>query len=405
MTAPRSAMPFIMIAVLVDMITVGLIMPALPGWVGAFAGGPADQALWYGVVAFSFGFANCVAAPILGALSDCYGRRPILLLGIAGVIFSLALTSLSSALWMLVLARLIGGAMQANLAVAQAYVADITPARQLSARFGMLGAMMGLGLVLGPALGGALGKMGLRLPFVVAACLALLNWLYGYWILPESLPAERRAPFAWRRANVLVLVTGLFITPRARKLALAIGVNAAAQFSFGVIWVLYTQYRYGWGPRESGLSMAGIGLAALLVQGALATAASRRFPPAAISFIAMLCAAFAYLCFGLASAPWLMAPAVLLHASGFASAASMQALLAAEGNGSDQGRIFGATACMNALAGIVAPLLATASLRYVAPLAATDWRMGTPMFACAGLQLLAMMLMLSHNSHHKSAIK
>ena len=189
----KAAMPFIMLAVLIDMVSIGLIIPVLPAWVGHFTGSQADQAFWYGMAMFAFGIANFFASPILGALSDSYGRRPVLLLGFCGLALNFFATALATSLWMLIAVRLVGGAMQANVTVANAYVADITPPEERGRRFGMLGAMFGVGFILGPVMGGLLGHIDLRLPFFVAGSLALLNLLYGCFVLPESLPAREPA--------------------------------------------------------------------------------------------------------------------------------------------------------------------------------------------------------------------
>src|ERR1035437_1307127 len=173
----EAAMPFIMLTALIDMVSIGLIIPVLPALVGSFTGSQADQAFWYGVVTFTFGVANFFASPILGALSDRHGRRPVLLIGFCGLALSFFATALSTAVWMLIAVRLVSGAMQANLAIANAYVADITPPEQRAKRFGMLGAMFGVGFILGPVMGGLLGAIDLRPPFSVSGSLDLINLL------------------------------------------------------------------------------------------------------------------------------------------------------------------------------------------------------------------------------------
>jgi len=187
-----AAMPFIMLASLIDMISIGIIIPVLPALVGSFTASQPDQAFWYGVVTFAFGFANFFGSPILGTLSDAYGRRPVLLIGFSGLALTFFATGLATSLAMLIIVRLVGGAMQANISVANAYVADITVPAMRAKRFGMLGAMFGVGFILGPVMGGLLGAINLHLPFYVAGSLAVLNLLYGWFVLPESLPPESR---------------------------------------------------------------------------------------------------------------------------------------------------------------------------------------------------------------------
>src|SRR5487761_2270815 len=226
----EAAMPFIMLTALIDMVAIGLIIPVLPALVGSFTGTQADQAFWYGVVAFAFSAANFLASPILGALSDRHGRRPVLLLGFCGLALSFFATALATAVWMLIAVRLVSGAMQSNLAVANAYVADITPAENRAKRFGLLGAMFGVGFILGPVMGGLLGAINLRLPFFVAGSLALLNLLYGYFVLPESLPAERRHAFHWRAANPVAALRRLAQLKGAGRLAIVVACTGLAQF-------------------------------------------------------------------------------------------------------------------------------------------------------------------------------
>src|SRR3954465_12185574 len=167
-------MPFIMVSVLIDMVSIGIIIPVLPALVGSFTGSQADQAYWYGVVTFAFSLTNFFGSPALGALSDTYGRRPVQLIGFLGLALNFIFTALATALWMLIAVRLVGGAMMANQTVANAYVADITPPGERARRFGALGAMFGVGFILGPVIGGLLGAVNLQLPFLVAGGLALV---------------------------------------------------------------------------------------------------------------------------------------------------------------------------------------------------------------------------------------
>src|SRR5204863_9228855 len=197
---------------------------------GTFTDSPADMALWAGAVAFAFGIANFFGSPIIGALSDQFGRRPVLLVGFCALSVSFFVTALATALWMLIVVRLFSGAMQSNASVANAYVADITAPQERAKRFGLLGAMFGLGFILGPVMGGLLGAIDLRLPFFAAGSLALVNLLYGWFVLPESLPADRRRAFSWRSANPIRSLRGLAQLKGVGLLVAVIACSGLAQF-------------------------------------------------------------------------------------------------------------------------------------------------------------------------------
>ena len=263
----EAAMPFIMVTMLIDMLAIGLIIPVLPAMVGSFTGSQTEQAFWYGVVAFSFGLANFIASPILGALSDQYGRRPVLLLGFLGLCISFFGTAMATALWMMIAVRVMSGAMQANISIANAYVADFTPPEQRAKRFGQLGAMQGLGFIVGPVMGGLLGASNLSLPFVAAGVLASVNLVYGYFILPESLPLDKRKPFRWRNASPWSAITRLAQLRGVGSLVGVVAFSGLAQFMLYTSWVLYTAFKFGWGPLENGWSLAAVGMVSVIVQG------------------------------------------------------------------------------------------------------------------------------------------
>jgi MFS transporter, DHA1 family, tetracycline resistance protein len=194
-----------------------------------------------------------------------------------------------------------GGAISIHSAVANAYVADITPPDQRARRFGLLGAMFGLGFILGPVLGGLLGGIDLRLPFFVAGALALVNWLYGYFVLPESLPLERRVPFDWRRANPVTALKGLTELKGIGPLVLVLALAALAQFVMYTVWVLYTTFKFGWGPTENGWSLFAVGVMSALVQGLLLKHLLRRFSASRLAVIGLVSSSLAFLCWGLAT--------------------------------------------------------------------------------------------------------
>ena len=249
------------------MVSIGLIVPVMAPLVGSFTGSQNDQAYWYGLLTLLYGVANFFGAPVLGTLSDRYGRRSVLLIGFCGLMLSFFGTALSTSLGMLIVVRLAAGFMQANASVAQAYVADITPPEQRARRFGLLGAMFGLGFILGPVMGGILGAIDLRLPFYVAGTLAFANLVYGFFVLPESLPLERRQPWNWRAANPVASLKALGALEGVRPLVAVVMLASLAQFTLHTTWVLYTQFKFGWGPLQNGWSMFAVGLTSAVVQG------------------------------------------------------------------------------------------------------------------------------------------
>jgi DHA1 family tetracycline resistance protein-like MFS transporter len=399
----EAAMPFIMLTALVDMVAIGLIIPVLPALVGSFTGSQADQAFWYGAVTFTFSVANFFASPILGALSDRYGRRPVLLLGFCGLALSFFATALSTAVWMLIAVRLVSGAMQANLAVANAYVADITPPEQRAKRFGMLGAMFGVGFILGPVMGGLLGAIDLRLPFLVAGSLALLNLLYGFFVLPESLPAGRRHAFHWSAANPVAALRGLAQLKGAGRLAAVVACSGLAQFLLYTSWVLYTTFKFGWGPLENGWSLAAVGSVSAIAQGLLLGRLLQRFSPQRLAVLGMVSSTLAYAAWGAASQGWMMFAIIFLNFLGATVSAAIQSIISGAADARSQGKTLGAVSGLNSLMAVIAPVLAAPLLVMVSHLEKGDWRIGAPLYFCALLQAGALLLAVSHFRRERRA--
>jgi len=398
----RAAMPFILITVLIDMVSIGLIIPVLPPLVGTFTTNQAEQAFWFGAVSFAYGIANFFGSPILGALSDRYGRRPILLVGFSGLALSFFVTAMATALWMLILVRLFSGAMMANAAVANAYVADITLPAERARRFGLLGAMFGLGFILGPVLGGLLGNIDLHLPFYVAGGMALLNLAYGYFVLPESLVMERRTAFEWRKANPVAALKGLAELKGIGPLVIVLALSGLAQFVLHATWVLYTTFKFGWGPLANGWSLFAVGVMSALVQGFLLKHLLRRFSAQRLAVMGLVSSSLCYLAWGLAPAGWMMFVVIGFNLLGFAVTASMQSIVSNAADESTQGRTLGAVSSLNSLMAVVAPVIGASLLGFVSHLPKGDWRIGAPYYFCAVLQAAAMLIALRHFARERA---
>jgi len=400
-----AAMPFIMLTVLIDMVSIGLIVPVLPAMVGSFTSSQADQAFWFGVVMVAYGFANFLGAPVLGALSDSFGRRPVLLLGFCGLGLNLFATGFATALWVLIAVRLVGGALQANAAVANAYVADITPPEGRAKRFGLLGAMFGVGFIIGPMMGGSLGAIDLRLPFFVGGGLAVLNLLYGCLVLPESLPRERRRPFRWGSISPFASLRVLARLRGVGWLVVVVALNALSQFLQFTSWVLFTSFKFGWGPQENGWSLAAVGVMAVLVQGVLLGRLLRRFSPQYLALAGLVSSTLACIGFGAASDGWMIYAVIGANVLGYAVTASIQSLISAAADGRTQGQALGALNSLNSLAAVVAPILGTVLLPAVSHFPRGDWRLGLPMYFCALLQGVALLLYLLYFRQHRRAAR
>ncbi len=396
----QAAMPFIMITVLIDMLAIGLIIPVLPALVGSFSGSQADQAYWYGVVAFAFGIASFFASPVLGGLSDRYGRRPVLLLGFFGLGANFFLTAFATSIWMLIAARLMGGALQANAAVANAYVADITAPEERTRRFGLLGAMMGLGFIIGPVMGGLLGAIHLQLPFLVAGGLTMVNFTYGYFVLPESLAVSNRKAFRLRSANPFASLRALVQLKGVAPLVGVVAFSGLAQFVLYTTWVLYTTFKFGWGPLENGWSLAAVGVASVLVQGFLLRHLLKWLSPQRLAVWGLFSSALAYAMWGAATEGWMMFAVIGVNLLGGTVAAAVNSMISAAADSRSQGQTLGAVSSLGSLMAVIAPMLGAPLLAMVSHLPRGDWRIGAPLFFCAALQSVSLLLAWWHIRRH-----
>ncbi|MFO1327494.1 MAG: TCR/Tet family MFS transporter [Rubrivivax sp.] len=399
----KAAMSFILVAVLIDMIAIGLMVPVLPHIVGTFTHGNEEQASAFLAVTLAFGCANFLSSPILGALSDRFGRRPVLLMGFFGMTVSFFVTAFAPALWVLVVVRLFSGAMQSNISVANAYVADITPPEDRARRFGMLGAMFGIGFILGPVIGGLLGDRDVRLPFIVAGSLALLNTAYGLFVLPESLPPGRRRAFEWRRVNPVTALRGLAALEGVGPLVAVIALSSLAQFMLHTTWVLYSKFKFGWGPADVGWSLFAVGVVSAISQGVLLRPLLKRFSPRHLAVVSLLVGMVSYLGFALATQGWQIYAVIALGLLGGTANAAIQSIVSGAADAHTQGQTMGAVSSLNSLMAVVAPVVGLELLRQVSHRPAGDPLIGLPLFVSAALMLMAALIALRFFRHHPAS--
>lgn len=361
-TPARSAsVRFILITLVIDALGFGLVVPIVPSLVLQLSGLAVSAAsMWVGLLVAAFALMQFVCAPVLGGLSDRFGRRPVLLLSLSGICANYLLLAWAPSLLWLFLGRLIAGATAANAATATAYIADVTPPRQRAGQFGLVGAMFGVGFVAGPALGGVLGSYGLRLPFEVAAVLAGCNVLYGLFVLPESLPPDRRRRFDWRRANPVGSLRVVMASANLGRLAIAWGCIWFALGALQSTFVLANEARFGWDTRQNGIALALAGLGSAITQGLLV----RRIVPALgerrAAIVGGVIGMASYLCIALAPFGWMVMAGILIQALGAITSPAIQGMVSATATSDRQGETQGALSSVQGLTAIASPLVASA---------------------------------------------
>jgi DHA1 family tetracycline resistance protein-like MFS transporter len=384
---PRAAFIFLFITVLLDMLALGIIVPVLPKLVvDLLAGDTARAAEIYGIFGTAWALMQFLVSPLHGALSDRFGRRPMILLSNFGLGLDYILMALAPNLWWLFVGRVISGISAASIATSYAYVADVTAPDLRSARFGLLGVAFGAGFVLGPALGGLAGNVDPRLPFWIAAALSLANTFYGLLVLPESLPPERRASFAWRRANPFGSLALLRAQPQLLGLATIHFLGQLAHASLPNIAVLYMMYRYGWDERAVGFTMAAVGVCAMVVQGAMIGPAVTRFGERAALLVGLVFGVAGFAAFGLAATGVAFLVGIpLLALWGFASP-SLFGLMSRRMGASEQGRLQGANASITGVANLIGPGLFAQT--FAISIGSGRWHLPGAAFVLAALMLV-----------------
>ena len=392
----QAAMPFIMITVLLDMMSIGIIAPVLPKLIGTFMDSGAGTSVAYGLAQAAFAIAQFFSAPLLGGLSDKHGRRPVLLLGLLGLAVNFFVTALATEFWMLLAVRVMGGAVCANIAVANAYVADITEPHDRAKNYGLLGAMFGVGFILGPVMGGILGDHNVHWPFLLAGTLTLLNCVYGYFVLPESLPLERRREFTLARANPFTALAQLRQLKGVEMLLWVMGLSILAQFCLHTSWFLYTEFKFGWTPKDNGLSLFAVGMMAVLVQGGLLRQFQKIMPTDKLVRIGLVSSTIAFAAWGLVPEGWMMYVIIAANVFGYMVQPGLQSLVANAVDPTRQGESMGAVSSINSVAAVLGPLMGSPLLATVSHFPQGDWRIGAPFYLCAAIQAVAAWLGLRY---------
>ena len=390
----KAALGFIFVTLLIDVTGIGIIIPILPDLIIELTGvSVSDAAAIGGWLIFAFAIMQFFCAPILGGLSDQYGRRPVLLLSLFGFGLDYLFLGFAPTLGWLFVGRVIAGVMGASVTTASAYIADISEPGERAKNFGLIGAAFGLGFIIGPSMGGMLGQYGSRVPFYAAAALTLINWLYGYFILPESLDKENRRNFSWKRANAVGTLLQLKKYPVIIGMAGALMLLYIAGHATHSTWPYYTKERFDWDPAWIGYSLTFVGIMVAFVQGVLI----RWLVPLLGQNMAVYTGLFLYtvgfILFGLANQPWMLFAFTVVYTLGGIAGPSLQGIMSNEVPSSEQGELQGGLTSLISVTSIVGPPMMTSIFAYF-----TDQNLlgiylpGAPFFIGAVLAIFSLLL-------------
>lgn len=385
--ARRAALVFIFITVLIDVLSFGLIIPVLPHLIEDFVGGDtAKAAYWVGLFGTVFALIQFVFSPIQGSLSDRYGRRPVILISCLGLGLDFILMAVANTLPLLLIGRIISGITAASFTTANAYVADVTPPEQRAKSFGMIGAAFGVGFVIGPVIGSQLGAIDMRLPFWFAAGLALLNFFYGWFVLPESLPPEKRtARFDWAHANPFGSLMLLKRYPQVFGLAAVVFIANMAHYVYPSIFVLFAGYQYQWGLDKVGWVLAVVGVFNIIVNVVLIGRVVAWIGERRTLLFGLACGVIGFIVYGSADTGLIFLLGLPISALWAMAAPATQALVTRQVGAHEQGRIQGALMSLVSLAGVIGPAIFASSFGYFIGKSAPIHLPGAPWYIAAAL--------------------
>jgi len=379
--APRRRLPtlFILITVTLDAMGIGLILPVMPDLISEVRGaGLSDAALWGGILSASYAVMQFGFSPTLGNLSDRFGRRPILLISMAVLAVDYVIMALAGTVWVLLAGRVLAGMAAATHSTALAYMADISELSKRAQNFGLISAGFGMGFIFGPALGGLLGGLDPRAPFVAAALLAAANFAFGYFVLPESLPPEKRRAFNWRRANPAGGLMQMGKLPGVKALLAVMLAYQIANFTYPAVWAYYTQGAFGWDAGTVGLSLAAYGVAIAVVQAGLIRPVLARWGELRAVYWGLILNTACLVAYGLANAGWMIWVLIPISAMGAIVAPAMQAVMSRAAGEDQQGELQGVLSSISALSMILSPLMMTQAFFWFTREGTALWLPGAP---------------------------
>ncbi|MEO9865074.1 MAG: TCR/Tet family MFS transporter [Yoonia sp.] len=384
----RLAITFIMLSVVMDSMGIGLIMPVMPDLIREIEGTDiGSAAVWGGVLATIFAVMQFFFGPVIGSLSDRYGRRPILLISLVVMAFDYVLMAVATTMWLLIIGRIIGGITAATQSTAAAYMADISKPEEKAANFGLIGAAFGVGFVLGPLIGAVLAQYGTRAPFWAAAALAAGNATFGYFVLPETVTDRIRRPFAWRRANPFGAFKHIGNLPGLRPMMVILFVYAIAFFVYPGVWAYYGALQFGWSPGMIGISLGVFGIGIAVVQGLLIRPILAKIGERNAVIFGLLIDVLAFVALGFVTNGWVALAMTPLTALGSIAGPALQGIMSRTAADDQQGELQGTIASINAVATIAAPLIMTQTFFYFTRNDAALYLPGAPFLLSAILTL------------------
>ena len=365
MKKKKAALGFIFITILIDIIGIGLIIPIVPELIVELTDKTISEASFIGsLLTATYATMQFVFAPILGGLSDKFGRRPVLLIALLGLGLDYLVIVFAPTLAWLFLARIISGICGSSFTVANAYVADVSVAEDRAKNFGMIGAAFGLGFIIGPGIGGFLGEIGTRVPFLVAAILSLLNWLYGYFVIPESLTEENRRPFEWSRANPFGTLRSIFKYKLLIGLIVCLFLVYIAAFSVQGNWSFFTAEQFDWTPRDIGISLTFVGVMVALVQGLLLGPIVKKIGEVKAVYAGLFFNLVGLFSFAVATESWMIYAIIVPYAFSGLTGPSMQSIMTAQIPKNSQGELQGGLTNVLMITAIIGPPLMAGIFKY-----------------------------------------